>query len=81
MMVNIVMAMRRLKLSDMSQMIHLSRTASSSISMALTQMKAVRKSSSSMKVLGNAVTCSAAPKINSNSEHPIAVVKPKSKSL
>lgn len=75
------MAMRRLKLSEMSQMIHLSRTASNSINMALTQMKAVRKSSSRMKVRGNAVTCNAAPRISRSREHPIAVVNPKSKSL
>lgn len=79
--VNIVMAMRSEKLSDISQMIHFRRTASRSISMALTQMKAVRNNSSRMRVRGNAVTCKAAPSISSSREQPMAVVKPRSKSL
>lgn len=79
--VKIVMAMRSEKLSEISQMIHLRRTASSSIRMALTQMKAKRKSSSRMRVRGRAVTWSAAPRMSNSREQPMAVVKPRSKSL
>lgn len=75
------MANLKLKLSDKSQAIHFKRTAIRSIKIELTQMKAVKNSSNNIRVLGRAVTCKAAPKINSSKLHPIAVVNPKSKSL
>lgn len=75
------MAIRNVKLCDKSQLIHFKRTANKSIKTALTHTKAVRNSSNSIKVLGRAVTCKAAPNISNKREQPIAVVKPKSKSL
>lgn len=75
------MAIRSEKLSEISQMIHFRRTASNSISMELTQMNAVRNNSNRIKVRGNAVTCNAAPRMSNNREQPMAVVKPRSKSL
>uniref|UniRef100_A0A1B0A5H0 Uncharacterized protein n=1 Tax=Glossina pallidipes TaxID=7398 RepID=A0A1B0A5H0_GLOPL len=71
----------RVKLSDKSQTIHFKRTANNSINMAQTHTKAVKKSSKRINVLGKAVTCKAAPNINSSKEQPIAVVNPKSKSF
>uniref|UniRef100_A0A1A9V6N3 Uncharacterized protein n=1 Tax=Glossina austeni TaxID=7395 RepID=A0A1A9V6N3_GLOAU len=75
------MTLQAVKLSDKSQTIHFKRTANNSINMAQTHTKAVKKSSNRINVLGKAVTCKAAPNINSSKEQPMAVVNPKSKSF
>lgn len=81
MIVNTMIARRRVKLCDKSHRIHFSRAASISIKMDDIQMNAVRKSNNKMNVRGKTATCNAVLSINNNKLHTSSPEKPRSKSL
>lgn len=78
---NTVMARRNTKLCEMSHRIHLSLTASKSISTTDTQMKAVRNSSNRMIVRGNITAWSPPMSSSSTNEHAKELLNPTSVSL